>query len=601
MKTNRVLPFLLSLVLLLSALPFGVLAEGASDYLYTISDNGEVTITRYIGAGGAVTIPSEIEGCPVTCIGIAAFNMTYTTSITIPHSVTTIEALAFECIGGLTSITIPDSVVNMGVWVFLDCLSLRNIYCEADSRPVGWPEGWIGNRRELNLYWGVACTHEEIEVPEKPEDPEISIEPELPDVSIEPDISDEPVTSEADFEFLLYEYDDGSVYASVYNYIGNGGDVVIPSEYAGYPVRRIEGYAFAKHTEVTSVTIPLDINEIGEYAFAYALSLADIYCKASSQPDGWSEAWNADCGATVHWGNGEIDEPDLPIGPLPPDDVETSEVPDESEPVESDTPADGGDENTTWVPDEFEEPEVTQVPDESKETDDPVTPDIPDVSESEFDYEINDDGVSIIGYHGKGGHVVIPSTIEGYPVTTIYGAFCFCDTLTSITFPESVTFIGDKTFFGCTALKSFTIPRSVTVVGALTFAYCDSLTDIYCEVSEQPKDWSIYWRDECNATVHWGTGNTDEPDVPVDPDVPEIFYGDVTGDDAINGQDVVRLLQYLANLDLATGISSVRIGAGADCNGDGIINGKDATRLLRYLEDFDPLTGESSVTLGPTE
>ena len=61
--------WLLPLLLLLT-LPAVVQAE---DYTYW-SDGGAITITRYTGPGGAVTIPSTINGLPVTSIGWGAFS-----------------------------------------------------------------------------------------------------------------------------------------------------------------------------------------------------------------------------------------------------------------------------------------------------------------------------------------------------------------------------------------------------------------------------------------------------------------------------------------------------------------------------------------------
>jgi len=75
-------------------------------------------------------------------------------------------------------------------------------------------------------------------------------------------------------------------------------------------------------------------------------------------------------------------------------------------------------------------------------------------------------------------------------------------------------------------------------------------------------------------------------------------YGDANGDGKVDGADTVRLLQYLANIDKATNISSVEVAPGADTNGDGVINGKDLTRLLRHLANRVP-GGESTVPLGP--
>jgi hypothetical protein len=77
--------------------------------------------------------------------------------------------------------------------------------------------------------------------------------------------------------------------------------------------------------------------------------------------------------------------------------------------------------------------------------------------------------------------VVIPDTINGYPVTAIgtaigSAAFYRCYGLSSVTIPDSVTSIGYKTFFYCTNLTNVTIPDSVTTIGDHAFEYCANLT-----------------------------------------------------------------------------------------------------------------------------
>ena len=57
-------------------------------------------------------------------------------------------------------------------------------------------------------------------------------------------------------------------------------------------------------------------------------------------------------------------------------------------------------------------------------------------------------------------------------------AFSYCNSLTSIIIPESVTSIGDQAFNGCQSLISMTIPESVTSIGDRAFQSCSSLSSI---------------------------------------------------------------------------------------------------------------------------
>ena len=52
--------------------------------------------------------------------------------------------------------------------------------------------------------------------------------------------------------------------------------------------------------------------------------------------------------------------------------------------------------------------------------------------------------------------------------------------------PNSVTSIGDYTFYACSSLTSITIPNSVTSIGEGAFSYCESLTTVICEASNVP-------------------------------------------------------------------------------------------------------------------
>ena len=124
---------------------------------------------------------------------------------------------------------------------------------------------------------------------------------------------------------------------------------------------------------------------------------------------------------------------------------------------------------------------------------------------AEFLYGVYDDHVEITGYYGGDPEVDIPSEIEGKPVTSIAeDAFSFLYSITRVTIPGSVKYIGmcafqgcdnlsDVTmgegvetihanaFRGCDALKSITIPASVTYIDVAVFAECTRLSDIYVD------------------------------------------------------------------------------------------------------------------------
>jgi len=111
------------LSLLLLALPAALQAQ----FIYTIN-HGIITITGYTGPGDAVSIPSTINGLPVTSIGDYAFEFwSSLTSVTIPNSVTNIGQEAFQACTSLASVTIGNSVTSIGDAAFGSCASLISV------------------------------------------------------------------------------------------------------------------------------------------------------------------------------------------------------------------------------------------------------------------------------------------------------------------------------------------------------------------------------------------------------------------------------------------------------------------------------------------
>jgi len=101
--------------------------------------------------------------------------------------------------------------------------------------------------------------------------------------------------------------------------------------------------------------------------------------------------------------------------------------------------------------------------------------------DGDFEYELINGGtaVSIIGYHGIGGDVVLPSSILGKPVKKIANsAFEGCENIETISLPESLTAIGHYSFMTCRNLTSISIPANVTSIGIYVFNECGSLVSI---------------------------------------------------------------------------------------------------------------------------
>lgn len=84
----------------------------------------------------------------------------------------------------------------------------------------------------------------------------------------------------------------------------------------------------------------------------------------------------------------------------------------------------------------------------------------------------------ITGYNGTDTVVVIPSKINGITVETIDHAAFYNSVVTSVTIPDSVTFISDSAFAYCSSLTNISIPNSVTAIGSFAFEGCTKLESI---------------------------------------------------------------------------------------------------------------------------
>ena len=232
------------------------------------------------------------------------------------------------------------------------------------------------------------------------------------------------------------------------------------------------------------------------------------------------------------------------------------------------------------------------------------------------------DYIVISGCHTSAVAIEIPSEIDGVAVTSIgKSAFFYCESLTSVTIPDSVTSIGSYAFSGCEALTSITIPDSVTTIGWSTFHSCKSLTSVTipnsvtiisnnafagcealtsvtietpnCEIydsaytisnSDENFTGTIYGYENSTAQAYaekYDRKFVSLVEAPIEE--PTLPLGDINGSDAVDSSDASNVLEVYALV--STGKDSELTEEqkkAADVNKDGSIDSSDASIILAY-------------------
>ena len=125
-----------------AAVQASAMGEGTTDdgwvYAEHISgDNGwdSIEITGYTGEGGAVEIPSEINGMPVVYIYDLCKNDNIT-ELTIPESVTQVNGSAFRYNTALKKVTFPANIGYVPSSVCEGCTALETVVIEEGIRSI---------------------------------------------------------------------------------------------------------------------------------------------------------------------------------------------------------------------------------------------------------------------------------------------------------------------------------------------------------------------------------------------------------------------------------------------------------------------------------
>ncbi len=535
-----------------AVLSLGVESEGEGNAFA-----GCCNLTNVVIGGGVTSIPAGTFSC---CCALP--------EIEIPKNVMSIGREAFSSCGSLAAIRIPDSVTFIGGRAFMDCLELRDIvigdgvksllsyYYDEYGDVAAYDEIFdfssvtnlvigdgvtqideyllSGCENLKNVVIGASVTNiatgafdccsrlTEIYIPDCVTSVGELVFSEcwaLKTVSIPAHLAEytevlqegnaATIQIRDEFElvvtdFLYEETDEGIV---ITGYDGDvPGELVIPSEIGGVAVVGIGESAFEDGLSLVSVTIPDSVTTIGAKAFCWCENLERV-----TMGNGVTSLGNyvfRACGLTT------IDIPDS---------VTTVGI----------KVFQGCDNLTTiTVPADFSEANCTSLQEGNDATivrRAGVDPNIV--------FETTADGLVVAGYNGTvPDSLVIPARKDGVAVVGIKAsAFEDCDTLVSVTIPDSVTTIGDGAFYwcvsleqvslgtglttignnafrACEALKTVTIPASVTSIGTRVFQGCDALTDIY--ITEQQSGFVDALKYGNSAVVHIGSGTSTTGGVP---------------------------------------------------------------------------------------
>ena len=300
------------------------------------------------------------------------------------------------------------------------------------------------------------------------------------------------------------KYTEGLVFVAeedgcfVSGYTGTDTDIVIPDEYGGYKVIKIDGSAFAGKTNITSVKLGANVKKVGAAAFAGCVNL-----KSVDLGTGVSEL-----GSAAFFGCSGLEEIIMPAGikTIGVDCFAECETLDKivysgnqslwshvsiglnNEFIEEKmTLADGGNfvkiiaqgecnANITW---RIGNDGVLVVSGEGH---------IPDYEFDKIPWSgynqqilgiVVEEGIDVIGKNAFLGCVNARSVSLANTVRLIdNAAFSRCSSLEEIVLPENLRRIGNDSFLGCTALKSIEIPNSVTAMGSGVFMDCGALESV---------------------------------------------------------------------------------------------------------------------------
>ncbi len=475
----------------------GTQVEGDIVIPETVEYQGEsYTVTRigklaffWCGGLSSVTIPNT-----VVSIGEAAFEMTGLNSVVLPNSVKELDRAVFNMCRGLYSVTLSESLTTIGQFAFSGCEWLMSIEIPNSVTLIG--EGAFAgcsNLTSVTLSESLTSLGKHFERCNNLKS--ITIPASVTSISEDAfkgmDGLEEIVVAEENETYssegcVLYNKDRSTLLRCPPAFEGSFN---IPES-----VTSIQKKAFAECSGLTSVTIPTSVTSIGEYAFNGCTGLTAVVIPDSVTEMG--EGVFKDCSGLTSLAipNSVTEIPSQAFAGC--SSLASVKIPDSVVSIGGYAFYGCDDMRSITIPASVTDlgsalegcsglKEILVA--EGSTTYSSVNGILYNKDRTvliccpggiEGSIEILDTATTI-GYRAFWCCRGLTSIVIPNTVTEILSAaFNECSGLTYVEIPESVTSIGYGIFMSCSSLTSIEIPNSVTSIGEGAFAYCSGLTSI---------------------------------------------------------------------------------------------------------------------------
>ena len=469
-------------------------AADEDDWLYEYrSQYGGIALTAYLGSDSTVVVPSEIGGKKVVAlhntfrqlavydedgelIAVEPFEVAWDRGgdvhrkaapnetleeVVVPEGVKTIGNGAFENCTSLRRVSLPQSLEWIDEYAFAGCTSLERIElpvcvkwvsyrafkdCSSLSEVI-FPEALdsIGS----GAFMGTSLT--QVSLPEQAVR-NSSLDFVFDSGTLVNGVATEypeDRTSDDGFSYRLYAR---RGYAEIERYDGSETDLVVPSEIDGWPVTAIHGLHGENVDKIERVVFPEGLTDIEDFMCDCMSSLREVVL-----PQGLTRI-----GRFAFAGCRQLEHIDIPqsvksIGEYAFENTGLTEV----------TVA-----RDAWCNETAFEPEV--VVHGGYYDDTPLSLE-DDWRSTWYSYHYDENWAELGYYGGTEKNVVLPSLIDGMPLTVI-GEYALSEKpMATAVIPEGVEEIGDYAFACCKSLERVVLPQSLKRIGAYAFGGCDNL------------------------------------------------------------------------------------------------------------------------------